>query len=171
MKRILFIIAALCLLLTSCGAKDSADGANETTKAEQTTAVEETTEEIEFYKTDEEVYEIENSLCILKFPVKWKDVVTTTVSDDKNRCSVVFTANLDGMTIGLYTIEIADESEGYCLGTVKTSAGDKNVYLIDQYDEYSEMLSDESKDIYLQLCEDVNALISKLVYDNGMILS
>ena len=169
MKRILFIIAALCLLLTSCGAKEEAN--DDTTTAPETTVAEETTEKIEFYKTDEEVYEIENSLCTLKFPVKWKDVVTTTVSDDKNSCSVVFTANLDGMTIGLYTIEIADESEGYCLGTVKTSAGDKNVYLIDQYDEYSEMLSDESKDTYLQLCEDVNALISKLVYDNGMILA
>ena len=169
MKRILFIIAALCLLLTSCGAKEEAK--DDTTTAPETTVAEETTEKIEFYKTDEEVYEIENSLCSFKFPVKWKDIVTASVSDDGNSCSVVFTVTLEDTTFGLYTVEIADESQGYCLGIVKTNAGEKAVYLIDQYDEYCLTLSEESKATYLQICEDVNVLISKLVYDNGMILA
>ena len=71
----------------------------------------------------------------------------------------------------MYTLVFGDALEGYKLGAVETDKGVIDVYLIDTYDEAAEALPENEKLTYYQMCEDVNVIISKLVYDNGMVLA
>ena len=126
---------------------------------------------IEFFKTDEETYIIETAYGPLKFPVKWKDYTFTETVQSGDTYGVAFTAVFGEERFSLYTIAFGNALGGYKLGTVNTENGEDDVYLIDAYNEAIEMTSEENRDVYYQMCEDVNVIISKLVYDSGMVLA
>jgi len=159
------------LLLTSCAAKESEPketNSDTSVNSETQDTASDTTEVSEFYKTDMEVYDISTEYVTLKYPVRWKEYVSVSVNDDADGCSAVFTAELDGNSFDLYSFIIADNYEGYILGTINTDQGNKNVYLEDQYDSDILLVDEELQKKYYEMCEDVNVVISKLVYDCGM---
>ena len=170
-KKVIAVIAALFVLfaMCACGTKKTADNVDSETTDGSTSLADADDTTLAFFKTDEEVFETKTPYCSIMYPTKWRDSVAVNVSETDSGCSVAFSALLDDTDVPLYTIVIEVESEGYLLGTVDTSDGTKNVYLIDMYDsETAGALTEESEEKYLQMCEDVNVIISKLVYDSGM---
>jgi len=161
-KRIIIalLLVALILSAASCVRADSKDD-------EQTT--DSVTEA--FVKTDEDVFEIETPYATLKFPVKWQKYVKAEGVQNTLNYSVTFTAVFGEKTLTLYTIVFGDSTNGYKLGTLKAEDGDVNVYLVDTYDAAAETLSADEFDVYGEMYKDVNVIISKLVYDDGLVLA
>ncbi|MBQ8475416.1 MAG: hypothetical protein IJ499_07155 [Clostridia bacterium] len=173
MKRIVLavLLSLVMIVLASC-VEESKNSEDETTAPDTTQETAEKTDEtVGFFKTDEETYDIETSLVTLKFPVRWQNDVVVSVEDGEGGVCADFTAQLDSRSIPLYTITIGSTGEGYLLGTITTESGEKNVYLIDRYDKSADQLPDVERTKYYEMCEDVNVIISKLVYDSGMVLA
>ena len=160
---LLLVIAVVCV---SCGNKNkgssSADHATEQTKENGK----------DFHKEDVETFEIDNPICALKYPLRWKDCVKTEMEILSDGCSVTFRAVLEDKDISLFSFILRDASdEGYLLGVLKTKDGDKKVYLMDLFEKGEvDTLSEEAKSVYDEMCYDVNIVISKLVYDSNMTL-
>ena len=126
----------------------------------------------DFYKTDVETYTIDNPICPLQYSVQWKDFVTTEVSEYEDGYIVKFTAVLEGKNIPMFSLALCENSDtGYLLGTLKMKPGQKNVYIIEHFDEKKlDQISEQSAEQYRAMYDDINVIISKLVYVKGMIL-
>ena len=168
MKKILLIAVFVLMiaLMCSCGAEKK-DDSNETTAADETTILE--TESPDFFKTDEEVFLIETPYCMLKYPAKWESLVYYVSATKESSYERTFSATFDDTNVPLYTIAFGKPERGYKLGILKTSDGAIDVYLTNEFDEeIVELLSEENRMKYYQMCEDVNVIVSKLHYDDGM---
>ena len=126
---------------------------------------------IEFFKTDEDTLTIETPYVPLKYPARWMGMVKTETVQAEGAYGISFTAVLGGIDLPLYMFSFSDMYGGYKLGTVKTDSGEFEVYLTDMYDDAVDLLPKDEQLLYFQMCEDVNVIISKLVYDNGMVLA
>lgn len=155
---LLITLAGVCV---SCGNKNKGNTSNPTKDNGQ-----------DFYKEDIETFEIDNPICVLKYSLRWQAFVRTEVKTLSDGCSVTFHAMLEGKSIFLFSFIFCDVSEdGYLLGILQTKSGEKNVYLVDYFDaEQVAALSEEAATQYDEMCHDINVIISKLIYDNHMIL-
>ena len=167
MKRFVLIFLILLISIGCTGCRhmekvgDKTDG--DTVNAE--------TVNNEFYKAEDDTYKIVTPYCDLYYSAEWKDAVTVKMSDSEP-FSATFIALLDGKNVSLFTIVMGNSSEqGYVLGTLKTDKGDTNVYLIDHSGETNVEFSEESQLIYDRMCEDVNVIISNLIYKSGMVFN
>lgn len=184
MKRIFSVLMAAIILmsLASC-AKRSADEAPEVTESDvKSTEVntntsdtekdeENTSASADFYKTNEKMFEINSKHCSVQFPEKWKDMVEIKVTETETAYQISFYAVINCNKIPLYTFVFGDSAEGYLLGRVSTEKGEQDVFLIDLFSEYKGGLSEADEFTYYEMSEGVNHIISKLVYDNGMVIS
>lgn len=173
MKRIgIFCVCIAMLLMCSCGAnkneEESTSEDSENEFATGDTSPEDTT--IEFYQTDEETYAINTPYCKLYYPIKWAELVETSVSEAESFYEVSFYAELEGSSIPLFNVTFGEGSEGYLLGKLETDEGEIKVFLSVFSDDYNGSLSAEAEGDYYQMCEDINVIISKLVYENGLVL-
>lgn len=182
MNKILSVLMAVLFLTSfvSCAKKTDgelpevtdteASSVDDTTKTQKK---EEKTENSssEFYKTDEKMYEINSVHCSVQFPERWKDMVETQVTETEDTYQITFYALINHNKIPLYTFVFGDTEEGYLLGRVNTEKGEQNVFIIDLFSEYQGGLSEEDELIYFEMSDGVNHIISKLVYDNGMIIT
>lgn len=164
---ILTLIMSLCLL-TSCG--NAEEKSEVDTKVQTTGNAETTTEKIEYYKSDVETFEIETPYANLKYPSKWKDkcVVNKTEGDPY---IVTISGIVDDKNIKLFDIVFgAVPKNGYLLGTMTSDGKEVTVSLVDYSEDFSDDYSvEEHPELYAML-EDVNEIISGLVYDYNMIL-
>lgn len=160
MKIKYLAVVLIIVLALGCVACNN-DGENSTT-----------TESAKFYETDSLTYIIDNPVCPLQYSAQWKDIVETTVTVQSDECIVDFVADLDDKSIPVFSIVFCNNSdEGSLLGALKVDDGEKNVYLIDLYDdEMASSLSEEALEKYQAMYEDINVIISKLIYENGMTL-
>ena len=158
----IILLIALAVVCVSCGSKNKGSGSAGQTKGDGN----------DFMKEDAETFNIDNPICALKYPSRWKDCVQTEVKTFSDGCSVTFQAVLDGKNIDLFCFIMRDMSEdGNLLGILKTKNGEINIYLMDLFDEEEvALLSEESAAIYDEMLYDFNIVISKLVYDNNMTL-
>lgn len=165
MKKItLLCITAMLCVFCFCGC-------NEDTAASEATAPQETTENIQatvdYIKSNEDVFEIKTPYCSLYYPTKWKDSVKTEVTA-ADPCVVKFTALLGEKKYPLFDIAFAKVEDGYLLGSLSTDTGSVDVYLVDHSDKFPENLTEEDKNNLFAMSNDVNILISELVYNSGM---
>lgn len=170
---IALLLIAFLLSAASCvraDNKETNDGSDTTAQINETTENKDT-EPIEFFKTDEDTLALETPYVPLKYPARWKDTVKTETVQAEGTYGVSFTAVLGETELPLYMLSFGDVQDGYKLGTVKTDSGETDVYLIDMYDDAAELLPEDERLLYYQMCEDVNVIISKLVYDSGMVLA
>ena len=161
----IILLIAIAVVCVSCGNKNkgsSLAGSTGQTKGDGK----------DFMKEDVETFNIDNPICTLKYPLRWKDCVQTEVKTFSDGCSVTFRAVLDGKNIDLFSFIMRDMSEdGNLLGILKTKDGEKNVYLMDIFNEEEVgVLSEEAAAVYDEMLYDVNVVISKLVYDSNMTL-
>lgn len=165
MKKItlLCIVTMLCIFCF-CGCSE------ETTVSEATTP-QGTTESIqataEYLKNDEEVFEIKTPYCSLYYPTKWKDSIKTEVTSDEP-CVVKFKALLGGKEYSLFDVSFGKTEKGYLLGSLPTDSESVDVYLIDHSEKFPKDLTEENKNNLNAMANDVNVLISELVYASGM---
>lgn len=168
------LVVILVFMTVSCGFgfrntdENVTQVQSETKNLPEDTTISEPQDNREFYRTDETTFNIITPYLELKYPVKWQEYVSTEVIDNADYCEVKFHALLDGISIPLYSVFIGKCDSGYLLGTLQLSSGECEVKLVDYSTECPDSLTEESYNIYLQMCEDVNVIISKLVYDNGM---
>ncbi len=157
MKRIvIFLLVVLtCAFSVSCASNEGAK--DETT--------------LEFFKTDEEIYSIETPYCTLKYPVELKDKVNVDKRESNGSYVVEFSADIEGNVFSLYTIIFGKATDGDLIGHIKTSGGEIAVNLVSEYDASIESASAEANELYGEMCESVNTIISNLVYESGMELT
>lgn len=167
MKRFsLLLISAIMLLcvLTSCGQPDENESSQTSTTAETTT------EEITFYKSDVDTFKIETPYATLKYPSKWQDKCVVEKTDG-NPYLVTIYGKADE-NVKLFDVAFGDVPDNaYVLGTFISNNEEITVSLIDYSSEYSENYSVENCPDFYAMSEDVNEIISGLVYDYNMTIN
>ena len=142
MKRILILIACFVLMLLlivfalksdiiSGRSDDSLDGESTT---EAGTAESET--EIEFYRSDVEVFEIETPYVNLYYPEKWAECVEIHSDGTEESYEVNFFAFLDEKMVSMYTIAFGECGNDGILGTIDCNGEEVKVYLFSYSDDY-----------------------------------
>ncbi len=176
MRKVILLLLAviICMILASCSDDTSTDvGSNSTntdTKPQETETAAETEVETEagFYKADGEFIDLETPYVTLKFPVSWDGVVQTEVFETEAGCTVKFYAYLDYRSVPLYDFVIGESDGGVLLGSLPTEKGSRSVWLIDHTENADSGLSEAAKNTYKQMSNEVNVIISNLIYVNGM---
>ena len=179
MKKILLILLALIILVSmcSCGGENKTETEDETeltaSDTEEATPSVDTEEDVskEFYISDADVYEIETPYGPIYYPTKWKDIVVTEVTEGDSSYRIKFSAQLDEKSVALYSVIFGEASEKHIVsGTLSVDeATHVRVYFEDHSAEgMNAGLSENSEQTYLAMCEDMNVIISKLVYVSGM---
>ena len=106
---------------------------------------------------DVPVFDIKTRVCVMKYPLKWKDLVTVEVADD----SVCFSYG----EIKLFDL-LFDSDEGYLLGTY-----DGTQIKIISYDFDKDSLSEDE---YFNCCamqEDVNVILQYWLSDKNFVIA
>ena len=106
---------------------------------------------------DVPVFDIKTRVCVIKYPLKWKDLVTVEVADD----SVCFSYG----DIKLFDL-LFDSDEGYLLGTY-----DGTQIKIISYDFDKDSLSEDE---YFNCCamqEDVNVILQYWLSDKNFVIA
>lgn len=166
MKKFVLILSAIAVslcVLTACGenkAKPEDDKKVQTAANSQST-----TENIEYYKSDAETFEIETPYAKLKYPTKWKDkcVVEKTEGDPY---VVTVSGIADDKNIKLFDVVFGTApKDSYLLGTMTSDGREVTVSIVDYSKDYADDYSaDDYPELYA-MAEDVNEIISGLVYD------
>ena len=147
MKRflILFAVVALILTFTACNKNTSGESSSESDGANTEVIVDEAEKEVETYTI---------SVCglDLKYPVKWKDKVTVTTTDDSVSFSSADTKLFD-LTF--------NKDEGTFIGTIKDK--DNMVVRFVGYD-----IGSDNPEVSL-MQEDVNVIIQNLAKDYSFV--
>lgn len=110
-----------------------------------------------FPEPDVPVFDIKTRVCVMKYPLKWKDLVTVEVADD----SVCFSYG----DIKLFDL-LFDSDEGYLLGTY-----DGTQIKIISYDFDKDSLSEDE---YFNCCamqEDVNVILQYWLSDKNFVIA
>lgn len=125
---------------------------------------------IGYAETTEDTFKIDTEYCSLHYPVKWEEYTDVEILTEPYY-SVVFNAILDDSNkIPVFEIVFGDNNIGVLLGTVNIENENVNIYLVDNSDNWPSELSDSEKERLNMMSEDVNVLISKLVYENQMVV-
>ena len=159
MKRIVIFLLLLVTIIsvTACAAEEAAI----TTEFLQNT-------EATFYRSEDDTFAIETPYCVLNYPMRWMDMTVIERSEVENLYIVAFVVKLDDVQLPLFSIEIGEGSDGYELGTIETVAGLKTVYMNDLGGMADETLSEDDEALCMEMFEDLNVIISGLVYNCGM---
>ena len=166
MKKICILLTAVLLSVCFVGC-DSGASDNTSTTAIASSGSEES--EISFYKTDEDTFEIKTEYCSLYYPKKWEKYIKTE-TDDKEPYTVKFIALEEKDEIPLFDVVFGESSIGSKLGKLEIDNEKVDVYLVDHSGEWSENITKDSESNLYAMSEDVNVLISKLVYNSEMVL-
>lgn len=169
MKRFILIILTLIMslcVLTACGENEE-----KTDETVQTTAnAEATTEKIEYYKSDVETFEIETPYAKLKYPVKWKDKCVVDKAEG-DPYTVTVSGIVDDKNVKLFDVVFGTAPKnGYLLGTMTSDGKEVQVSIVDYSKDYAADYSPEEYPDLYTMAEDVNEIISGLVYDYNMVL-
>ena len=180
-KMIRFAVLVLaCLFIVSCSNDDSQVTNTENTdihtiviQAESTNinTTESENEDIPFLKYDSDTFEISTPFVPLYYPVKWKDNVKVESFEVNGNYEVNFTALLEDKTLPLYSIIFGNVTNGYELGYIEYGSEKLQVFLFDYMMTEPGLMSEDNKAKYFEMAEDINVIISKLIYEDGMILN
>lgn len=167
MKKLCVLITAILFAICFVGCNNNGTSDNTETTAVTPSTVTEATE-VGYYQTDEDTFEIETKYGALHYPKKWENNIKTKINDGEPY-SVEFIALDEYDEIPLFDIVFGETDEGAKLGKLEINGETINVYLVDYSGDWPESVSDEEIDLFA-MSEDVNVLISKLVYDSNMVL-
>lgn len=161
MRKISLFLASILLAGCFVGCNNNSAENNKTTSANETG-------EVSFYKTDEDTFEIKTKYCSLFYPKKWQKTVKTEIVD-KTPYVVKFIASENKKEIPLFDIAFGKTDKGSKLGKIKISEKYYDVYLVDHSSEWPDDISKDKNSNLYAMSEDVNVIISKLIYDSGMV--
>ncbi|MDY3238800.1 MAG: hypothetical protein SOW80_01610 [Anaerovoracaceae bacterium] len=124
--------------------------------------------EIDFYSTDEQVYEIETKYCQICYPQKWENEVDIVISEE-SPYTVHFSTAIGEKEVKLFDI-IFDEEDGFKIGMLQSDKEIHDLYIVN-YDFKRENFSEEDYFKLCEMCDDVNVIISKLLESNNFELA
>lgn len=165
-KKIISIILIVSsfALFAGCNTENSDSSMIESTDA---TSVSE--DDAEYFKSEEDVFEIKTPYCSLYYPKKWKDSINIEVKNGE-QCVVKFTAKSGAKEYALFDISFGEVENGFLLGSLPTDTENIDIYLVDYSGELPDDLPEEDKNNMLAMVEDVNVIISELVYRLDLIM-
>lgn len=176
MKKIVILLLSfvLCFSVVSCSKKKTND--EKPTELVSETVLEETepeeTEPVEydFYQYEGETFDIETPYCNLQYPESWEDMIYTEQIKNADDTEIKFYAYLDYYYIPMFSVifGVSDENDW---GILVTDDGTVGVSISNFSYDTKYNLSNESLLTYEMMCEDVNVIISGLVYNNGLQLN
>ena len=121
-----------------------------------------------FFRSDVDKFEIVTPYAILQYPKKWEDrvVVEQTQGD---WYTVAFYAISEGGNIRVFDVVFGESPDvTFPLGTFESLQGEVEVSIVDYSGEAVEQAPEELvSDIY-EMSEDMNEVISGLVYNYGL---
>ncbi len=164
MKRVLVVLLIVVMLFSICGCKKDSEAIQQDSEMVQEIP------DAFFYKSDEETFEISTPYATLCYPTEWKNMIKTDVAETDGTCKVTFVALLDDIEVPLYAIVFGESETENLIGELPLEEGAVNVYCEDYTEGSTELLTEESADTYLMMSEDINVIISNLVYSNGLII-
>lgn len=172
MKKLILILIALVITLcmfTSCS--ESEINNEEDTKVQISDKAETATGEIKYYKSDVDTFEIDTPYAKLQYPSKWEDKCEVKNTEGNPYLVTIF-GKADDKKIKLFDIAFGTTpKDGYILGTIMSNNKEVTVSLVDYSGDIAESYpSDKYSDLYV-MAEDVNEIISGLVYNYDMVLS
>lgn len=151
MKKLICILVLMSFLTVLFGCAPSEKPA--ATENSETTA---TTEQLTSEMPEEPVFDIETSVCVLKYPQKWKAAVSVDVSKNIVRFS--------WGDRKLFDLIFGGDS-GYLLGTY----ADVGVYVI-SYEPDKDLMSEEDFLTFCAMQEDINVILQNLMKDKNFVL-
>lgn len=118
-------------------------------------------DDIEFYTTDEAVFEIETPFCNLYYPEKWEEQITTKCVEKNGGYVVSFNTKLDGKDTKVFDIAIGGK-KGTLIGSFEKDDQEIKVYVIEHIDDIN-VFDEDQRMIVGGMMEDINVIISKLI--------
>lgn len=156
MKKILsflLIILSALLIFSGCATNNPTDNTNET---------------IGYADTTEDTFTVDTKYCPLHYPTKWEEYTDVEILTEPYY-SVSFNAILDDSSkIPVFEVVFGDNKTGVLLGTINFENENINIYLIDNSDNWPSDLNSNETERLNMMSEDVNIMISKLVYESQM---
>lgn len=142
--------------------------APDTMKIPETTAETAAVETYPFYRSDVECFEIETPYGVLLYPKKWQESCSVELSEG-NPYVASFNAVLNGDRVKLFDFCFGDVPEnGTPLGKMPYNGSELTVSLVDYGETILEKYPEtDYPDLYM-MSEDMNEVISGLVYNNGL---
>lgn len=169
MKKIIALLMVAAMLVCICACKKEAPSAPKTETEKST----ETSGSTEYYKTDVETNEFETPYGTLSYPIEWVGKVDVTTVEEGENFRVIFKAKYNDLSIPLYDIVFGkiETENAFKIGDLPYEDTSVEVYCDDHTLEGTELVPEEFSEEYAILCEDLNVIISHLVYDHGMIIN
>ena len=187
MKRVLFLLVIMMLvtMTVSCGLRNETTSSDDTksetsvnkdsgevyVQSDSINQEPQNPDDIPFIEIEGDTYEIPTPYCNLQYPISWKDYIQLDTLETEDYYEVKFTALIEGNSIPLYSIILGDIEIGHLIGTVINETLTFDVRFLNYTEDSVPQMSDEGNLMYYQMGEDINVIISKLVYDCGMELS
>ncbi|MBQ4602613.1 MAG: hypothetical protein IJB24_07115 [Clostridia bacterium] len=170
MKKIiaLLMVAAMLVCICACESK-KAETPVETDEIAETG--ESTDNSTDYYKTDVETNEVETPYGNLSYPAEWVGNVDVTTAEDGGSFIVIFKAKYGDTVVPLYDIVFGASEIGFKLGDLDFEGTNVEVFCDDYTLEGMEQVPEEFSEDYSIKCEDLNVIVSHLVYDHGMTIN
>ena len=167
MKRLFLVLLTVAMMLSICSCNQKKQPApSETGELDITAETEEYNPE--FYQTDVETTNIETPYCTVSYPEEWAGKVDVTTTEEGENFRVIFTALYSEVNVPLYDIVFGSCESGFKLGDLPYDGGSIEVFCDDYTAEGADMVPTEFSEDYAVMCEDLNVIVSNLVYQNGM---
>ena len=144
----LFILLCLSAILAGCGT-----GGDE--------------QDLGFYTTDEECFQVETRYGMLEYPEKWKEIAEIEIVDEYPY-TVRFAYVTSEASVPLFNLYF-NGGTGFLLGAVNVDGVNIPIYL-DSMIFDRDTMSEEDYNKCCAMQEDVNVIISHLIEKNGLVL-
>ncbi|MBR2041943.1 MAG: hypothetical protein IJ945_06205 [Oscillospiraceae bacterium] len=175
MKKIFLMIVVVAVLFAGCGNDSEVKPGNDIVinpiESEGSEIQQEETDYAEgespdeYVKTGSDVFLIENPFCDLYYPAKWQDSVKVTANETGD--TVCFYGLVNGKEVPLFEIVFNVDGD-IPLGTITNENGNVYVAMNDKFSLWPEDLTEDETMVLSSMSEDMNVVVSKLVYESGM---
>lgn len=161
---LLFMIAMLCLFVVGCSDNANENDNNDVIENDNNdisiSINTDDNDDIPFFSTEEELFEIETPYCNLYYPIMWNEQILIEFEED-TVYTVKFSAKLDSKSISLFDLCFGGEN-GDKIGELTVEDEIIDIKMI----SYGFELDGYTEDMRNDICgmnEDVNVIISKLI--------
>lgn len=161
MKRMLALIFAAVTAVGALTACSNAPGESQTPGAT-------TPDEASYYVSGKSTFEIKTDYAVLQYPEKWKDSCKTEIKDG-DPYTVSFSAVVKDEQVPVFDIVFgAVPEDGFQVGILPADSGDVDVSVVDYSGSFAEKYPEKDYPELYEMSEDMNDVISGLVYQYNM---
>lgn len=157
---ILLGIIGTMLFMGKDSESDTQDNVVEHNQDEQAVAAKDSLEEL----LEEEAFTIETPNGNLYYPLRWQKFVRVEQTEEE-----VYTVKFYSALEGKEELELFDVAFGGDEGTLIGTLNDKPVYIISSSAELPDEWTEDEKNVYYTMLEDINYLLGRLEKEEGFV--